>query len=182
MLSMYLESNGNAEARLQDTCGNCQQQMMLMPLRITSGSFCSTKMLPLNCRSWLFSPLSLLGNCLHPIHAASWAGSSSLCSLNSHLWLSLLQFWCFIRRFLLHLSILPSGVLIMYEHKIFVIYFTVSSPICLLHYFIHQQNYLPHPELWQYGFFVYFSLSFVIMQLMGLSPYFYRHNRSSCLD
>lgn len=132
--------------------GNASGRWCGCPWGAPVGAFVLQKS-SLTCRSWLFSPLSLFGNCLHLIHVASWAGSSSLCSLNSRLLLSLLQFWCFIRQFLLHLSILPSGVLIV---KIFVIYFTVRSPVCLLHYFIHQQNYLPYIELrQQWGFWIF---------------------------
>lgn len=153
------------EVRLQDTCGKCQGQVMLVPLRITCGSLFYKDAIPHLKISTALS-LVLFGNSLYLIQSAFWAGSSSLCSSNSGLDFITLIFLIY------HAAPVPSqflflGVLIMYECKIYL-YFTVSSSICLLHYFKHQQKYLPYIELWQQWGFGYFFLSFVIMQLQCL--------------
>lgn len=59
---MYLENNGNGKARPQGTCEKCQRQMMLVPLRITCGSFCPTKKCYLSLASLdYFFPCLYLG-------------------------------------------------------------------------------------------------------------------------
>lgn len=106
----------------------------------TCVSSSSAKMSPCTCKSLLSSLLPLFQNCIHLIHCASWVESSSFCFSHSCLSFSFLQSFCFIKQLLLHLSILPSGVLIMYECRTFVIHFTVSRPICLLLYTLYTNR------------------------------------------
>lgn len=115
-------------------------------------------------------PCLYLGTAYTSYMVHPWAGSSSSCS--SKLLLSLLQFWCFTRQFLLHLSILPSGALIMYGHKIlsasqlvvpFASCFTLYTSRIICHILNSGSS----------AFFDIFSLSVFIMQLLSLSAYFY---------